>query len=324
MDSQIAVRAPRAVSRGFDPDILIGDWAAHMRELVAAGEMALATSSTYQRGMGKFMSWFATQHEYKTIGPRAIRSWKADMLRAGRRPSGVNTHLAGVKGFFRWAVADQRLAYNPTLDVKGAKVRGKRHKRDALTDAEVLRLLEQPDGSTAFGKRDRAILFLMAYTGLRTIEVHRARIGDLHTNGQLTLAIHGKGHVEADDVVYLVNSDLLTALYDWLAVHPRGDALDAPLFCGLGRRNTGKTLALRTLRSIIKGHYRAAGIRDPRKTAHSLRHTMVTNLIRHGVAPTKIMTVTRHRSLDTLIAYAHEVARDSDPAERYVDYGEND
>jgi integrase len=63
-----------------------------------------------------------------------------------------------------------------------------------------------------------------------------------------------------------------------------------------------------------------ADIRDPRKTAHNLRHTVVTNLIRHGVAPTRIMNVTRHQSLDTLLAYAHEVAREQDPAEGYVGY----
>lgn len=40
--------------------------------------------------------------------------------------------------------------------------------------------------------------------------------------------------------------------------------------------------------------------------------------------PTKIMAVTRHRSLDTLLAYAHEVDRDDDPAEAYVDYGNGD
>ena len=64
----------------------------------------------------------------------------------------------------------------------------------------------------------------------------------------------------------------------------------------------------------------AAGIRDPRKTTHSLRHSLVTNLIRHGVDPTKIATVTRHKSLDTLLAYAYEVARGADPAEAYVSY----
>ena len=48
---------------------------------------------------------------------------------------------------------------------------------------------------------------------------------------------------------------------------------------------------------------------------------MVTNLIQHGVAPTKIMSVTRHRSLDTLVGYAHTVEREKDPAEGYVRYG---
>jgi hypothetical protein len=48
----------------------------------------------------------------------------------------------------------------------------------------------------------------------------------------------------------------------------------------------------------------------------------VTNLIRHGVAPSKIQTATRHRSIDTLMIYAHDGDRERDPAEAYVDYGE--
>ena len=61
---------------------------------------------------------------------------------------------------------------------------------------------------------------------------------------------------------------------------PRGDDPDAPLFCGLGNRSRGGTLTTAWIR----------------------------------------MTVTRHKSLDTILAYAHEVDRDSDPGEGYVDY----
>lgn len=70
------------------------------------------------------------------------------------------------------------------------------------------------------------------------------------------------------------------------------------------------------------GREAADGIRDPRKTAHSMRHTFVTNLIRHGVAPSKIQTATRHRSIDTLMIYAYEVDRERDPAEAYISYGQ--
>lgn len=54
--------------------------------------------------------------------------------------------------------------------------------------------------------------------------------------------------------------------------------------------------------------------------ASNLHHSLVTNLIRHGVAPTAIMTVTRHKSLDTLMNNAHELARDDNPVEGLVDY----
>jgi site-specific recombinase XerD len=321
MATEMTVKAPRGLARSFDPAVLIGEWREDMRSRVEAGEMARNTAVTYRRGMAKFWTWFQGQDAYKNVGPRAIRSWFAHMRNAGRKPNGIATHYAGVRAFFAWAVAERGLAYNPCATVK-SKGGGKRHKRDPLSDAEVLRVLAQPDTSTPAGKRARGMLALMAYTGVRTIEVQRARVGDLRSNGKLKLYVHGKGHDEADEVVYLVHPDVVDAMYDWLAVHPRGDDLDAPLFCGLGNRNHGGALTTSWIRYMVKDLYRQAGIRDPRKTTHSLRHALVTNLIRHKVPAVKIMTVTRHKSLDTILTYAHEVDRDSDPAEGYVDYSD--
>lgn len=321
MIAPLTVLPPRGVARSFDPSEMLADWRADMQLRAEAGELAHNTLATYYRGMAKFLAWREAQG-VERIGPRAIRSWKAALLQDGRKPAGVNTLYAGVRAFFRWAVAEQGLAYDPTASVQGASRRGasRRHKRDVLTDAEVLRLLAQVDASTDLGKRDSALLHLLAYTALRTVEAQRARLEDLRTDKHLMLFVHGKGHAEADEPVYLVQPDLVAAMYDWLAVHPRGDDLSSPLFCGLGNRNKGGALTTRTLRGLVKAYYAAAGIRDPRKTTHSLRHTVVSNLIRHGVAPTKIMSVTRHRSLDTMLAYVHELERDADPAEGYVEY----
>jgi len=320
MSTELSVKAPRGLARRFEPDTLMAEWRADMAARADAGEISDSTVTTYARGMAKFWQWYEGQDTYTSLGPRAIRSWIAHMRAAGRRPGGVNTLYAGVRAFFVWAVAERGLAYNPTLGVPGAKADRRRHKRDPLSDHEVVRVLAQPDTSTSVGKRARAILTLMAYTGARTIEVQRAKIGDLHTNEKLKLYVHGKGQSDADEALYLVHPNVIDAMYAWLAVHPRGGELGAPIFCGLGGANKGGPLTTRTIRAIVKRAYRAAGIRDPRKTTHSLRHSLVTNLIRHGVPATKIMTVTRHRSLDTILAYAHEVDRDDDPAEGYVDY----
>jgi len=321
MAQNLQVIAPRGVARNFDAATMVGDWERDLQERVGAGELAATTATTYSRGMARFLAWLQ-DNEYGSLGPGVVRAWKASMLRAGHKPAGVNVFYAGVRHFFKWAVSERGLAYDPTAGVEGASRRGatRKHKREALSDAEVLRVLAQPDPSTPAGKRDRAMLMLMAYTGARSVEVQRATVGDLHSNGRLKLMVHGKGHTEADEELYLVHPDLVDAIYTWLAVHPHGGDLQAALFCGLGNRNAGGPLTMATIRHLVKGYYLAAGIRDPRKTAHSLRHSLVTNLIRRGVNPTKIMTVTRHKSLDTLLAYAHEVERDSNPAEGYVDY----
>lgn len=320
---ELQVVAPRGVARSFDADALVIDWQAHLGELVAAGEMAQATADTYARGMGKLLDWIG-ERETTRVGPQAIRAWKADMLARGLSPSTANVHLAGARCFFAWAVGERDLAYDPTNGVKSAARRGvsRRHKRDALTDAEVLRVLAQPATGSLRGARDRAMLHLMAYCGLRGVEVQRAQLGDLASNGHLRLNVRGKGGGgETTEPVYVVNPDALGALHDWLAVHPRRRELAAPLFCGLGNRNHGGALTMATIRRLVTGYYARAGVVGLRKSTHSLRHSLVTNLIRHNVAPTAIMAVTRHKSLDTLAGYAHEMERDANPAEALVDYG---
>lgn len=322
MASELTVLPPRGVSKTFDPAALLTEWQADLERRAAAGELAEATVQTYRRGMARFLAWTSAQN-LERIGPQAIREWKAALLREGHKPQGVNTFYCGVRSFFHWAVAERGLAYDPTAGVGGAsrQAQNRKHKREALTDDEVLRVLAQPDGATVEGKRDRAMLHIMAYTGARSVEVQRAVIGDLQTGDRLRLRVQGKGRAEADEALYLVNPALLDALYAWLAVHPRGADVRAPLFCGLGNRNPGGPLTMKTIRRLVKTYYKSAGVVDPRKTTHSLRHSLVTNLIRRKVPPTKIMTVTRHRSVDTLLVYAHEIDRDSDPAEAYVNYG---
>jgi len=321
---QVVLTAPRGVSRSFD-DTDIAEWIAELERRVQAGDMAATTATTYKQGVKVFRQ-YAIEHPGDRVGPALIRGWKAAMLKAGRKPQGVNILYAGVKHLFRWAMADNRIAYDPTRDTEGVKrsTVSRKHKREALTDNEVLAVLAQPDISTREGLRDRAMLMLMAYTGARSVEVQRATIKDLHSNGKTKLDIYGKGHTEPDDTLYLVNQGLIDAMTAWIKVHPRRYDLDAPLFCSLGNRNMGGPLDMSTIRRMVKGYYTMAGVLDPRKTTHSLRHSLVSNLIRRGVPPTKIMTVTRHKSIDTLLVYAHEVDRDTDPAEGYVDYGKTD
>lgn len=316
----LAVIQPSELAPSGDVSTMLKDWHDSLDLLVRAGDLARNSALAYERGAGKFLAWCAAAG-VESVTPDTLREWKAALLAEGRKPSTVNAWLAGVKKLFTWAVDARRLPYNPAQNVKGATRKGtnKKHARESLTDLEVRRVLAMPDRATAAGKRDLAILALMVYTGVRSVEIHRADLENLKTEGgQLVLYVMGKGHLEADELVVIANPAAQNALYDWLAV--RGQAA-GPLFTSLSDRSKGGRLCLRSLRGLVKHYYNLAGVRG-NKTAHSLRHTAITKVITKSGSLQKAQSVARHKSVETTMIYFHELDRLTNPGESFIEYGE--
>jgi site-specific recombinase XerD len=174
------------------------------------------------------------------------------------------------------------------------------------------------------GVRDRAMLTLMAYCGLRTVEVQRANIGNLKTQSdRMLLEVQGKGRKEADEVVVIPVSQE-HVIREWVShrLAMGNDNPEAPLFVSLSNRSRGSRLSPRSIRHIVKERFAQAGVVGDAKTTHSLRHSAITNAIRHGAKPLQVQSMARHSSFDTTLGYYHEEARTSDPAEDYVRYEE--
>lgn len=284
---------------------------------VRAGEIASNTALAYTRGADRFVSWSASNGRGAGLTD-SIREWKAALIESGAKPSAINTWLAGVRALFNWAAESQLIPYNPAKSIKGATRKGtkKRHARESLTDTEARRLLAMPDADTAQGKRDLAILSIMLYTAARGVELYRADLADLQTQGgRLVLFVQGKGRGEKDDFIVLSKAE--DALRDWLGV--RGSQAGA-LFTSLSNRSAGERLSLQAYRALIKDYMRLAGVQG-NKSTHSLRHTAITKAISQGVPLHKVSKgLARHASMDTTMIYIHEIDRLSDPAEDYITY----
>ncbi len=282
----------------------------------SAGEISANTRAAYLRGAEKFLTW-CEQNASGLETPDAVRSWKAALLSAGYKPATINAWLAGVKALGAWAQESRKLPYNPMAGTKGATRKGtnKHHERESLTSDEARRLLAITDVTTATGKRDAAIIALMLFTGLRTVEVYRADIADLATRGgRLVLMVQGKGHAEKDDFVILTG-EADDKIRSWLAA--RGSK-PGPLFVSLSNRSTFERLSLRALRDLVGREMRAAGVVG-NKTTHSLRHTAISTVARKaGVV--KASKLARHASIETTMIYIHELDRMTDPAEGYITY----
>jgi len=295
---------------------LIGLWEDALQLDAQAGQLSETSAAIYRRGMNRFYTWLFTQN-VDVVSPTVIKQWMA-AEKDLHKPSSVNTWYAGVKRFFTWAVGEGLLLNNPTEGVKNVKRRGtnKRHLRDALTDREVLRILAAPDRSTDAGKRDYAILCLMAFCALRQIEVQRLDVDDLSTvDGLPVLRITGKGAEDDDEIAVIAHPRAQDAIYEWLAVHPT-DA--GAMFVALGNRSRNVRLSLRSIRGLVKGYYKSAGVKNGKKTTHSLRHSAITKVAKKDIM--KAQQVARHVNINTTMIYVHEADRLDDPGEAFIDY----
>lgn len=288
---------------------------------LASLDLSEDTRLAYRVSLVKFVQWLAEKElTLADLDVEVIREWRDSL--DGAAAATVNLRLTAVRSFLGWLKAQGLLAVNLAAEVKGRKRKGttRSHRRDMLTNGEVGMVLATCDPNTAAGIRDHAILSLMAFCALRTVEVHRANVGDLSTKDErLVLWVHGKGHDEQDDFVVLPGA-AERAVRHWLAVRP-GKPGD-PLFVSLSPRNAGERLSRAALRAMVLARYKAAGVvgAGETKSTHSLRHSAITNAIRHGATPMQAQALARHENLNTTMIYYHEMGRTTNPAEDLIDY----
>ena len=315
----LVLKEPGKINSNADVRELANRWLEFLDLQVRAGELSPVTRQTYRIGLNKFLDWVAQR---SSVSDEVIREWIASLRDENRMPMTINTWLAGVRSFFAWAFRNRHLPYNPTTGIHGAKRLGasKQHRRDALTDREVMRVLSMPDLKTAEGKRDAALLTAMAYCAARQSDLQRADLDDLRTTSKhLVLAVRGKGRREKDELLVLAHPDAENAMRDWLVA--RGDEPGA-LFVSMSRRSKGARLSLRAIRGIVKQYYKQAGVQGARKTTHSLRHTAITNAVKHNAPIQKVQAMARHANIATTMIYYHETERVENPAEQFICYDE--
>ena len=160
-------------------------------------------------------------------------------------------------------------------------------------------ILAATDRSTPTGRRDYAILLLLARLGLRAGEIVALELGDIRwRSGELV--IHGKGQM-VEHVPLL--SDIGEALSRYLH-EDRGTSASRRVFLRMWAPHVGLT-GPGAIGHIVRLAFVRAGFRPScRGAAHLFRHGLATMMIRHGASMTEIAEVLRHRSQDSTAIYA--------------------
>lgn len=165
----------------------------------------------------------------------------------------------------------------------------------AMTAAEVQRLLDSVDRSSAVGIRDFAIMMLVARLGLRSIEVARLELRDVDWRAG-ELIVRGKGRRQ--DRLPLP-TEVGEALVAYLSGgrNPEG-ARQLFLTCRAPRGPIRADL----VGDVVERTCLRAGL--PHVGPHRLRHALAGELLRQGAGLLAISQVLRHQDLATTALYA--------------------
>jgi integrase len=164
-----------------------------------------------------------------------------------------------------------------------------------LDAAVISRLLASCDRGTITGRRDFAILTVLARLGLRGAEVAALGLADVDWRGG-QVAIRGKGsRIERLPLPADVGEAMAAYL---IAGRPRCAA--RAVFCTV--RAPYQQLTPAAIRAIMGRACRRAGL--PRAGAHRLRHSLATEMLRAGASLPEVGQVLRHRSQLATSVYA--------------------
>ncbi len=167
-----------------------------------------------------------------------------------------------------------------------------------LQPGQAQQVLNQCDRRTAQGRRDYAILLLLARLGLRACEIVNLTLDDIHWQvGEIS--IQGKGNRSA---LLPLPPDVGKAVADYLKKdRPTCSTRSVFIRMKAPRRGFANSEAIST---IVARTLKKAGIDSPHTGAHLFRHTLATEMLRRGATLTEIALLLRHSSINTTTLYA--------------------
>jgi site-specific recombinase XerD len=224
----------------------------------------------------------------------AVRDYKTHMKTVLHRAANtVNAHLTALDHFFT------QLGLGPAIVRRDDAPKLAPRALDARQQKRYLRAVERRPLA-----RDRAIGRLLFYSGLRIAELVALDDNDVPLSARKGKVIVRSGKGEDSREVPLLDTTARTSVTEWRTDRATWPGADTPALF-LNRR--GGRLTTRAVDQLMDELATDADIVDEAGalalTAHILRHTLATNLLRAGVDIVVVAELLGHARLDTTRRY---------------------
>lgn len=265
---------------------------------------SVKTVQNYDHYLSRFFT-YAGAKKPVDITERAVRDFR---LWLNRQPGAKNSeetmkkttqnyYLISLRSFLKFLAKSGVKSLAPEK-IELAKT-GERQ-LELLTEAELMRLLDAPEGADEKSLRDKAILELLFSTGLRVSELCSLN-RDHFQSGRDEFSVRGKGGKVR---LVFISDTAKTVVNGYLK---KRDDVEEALFVSFPgkKKNASPTrLTSRSIERIVRHYATVCGI-GGKVTPHVIRHSFATDLLRNGADIRSVQTMLGHANVATTQIYTH-------------------
>ncbi len=320
MTSSNSPEFPDPFESEFEEDDIFRAFSRFVQIHIAQGDATDDTIRAYYREIDFWTQW-CQRHNVDVANARRIHieMYREEMKQQGLRINTRSHKLSIVRRFYDSAVEAGLRDNNPAAGVRGGKDQTPgEEKIKSLTGAALSRLLGVIPTDTLVGKRDRAIVALMAIHGLRRVEIERMDEDSLLIQEDM-VSIEVKGKANRIRQVYL-RPDTYRVITDYLMhKHEAGFVAEGPCFVSLSNRSRGQRISRRSLNEIVDYYLSEASLKRVGVSCHALRHTFGTLSISGGAKVEDLKNAMGHVEIESTELYVKAVARVENNPANFID-----
>ena len=280
------------------------------------------TRRAYRTDLQEFMAFVGIHQpeDLRQVTRGHVLAWRKTLEQRELTGNTIRRKLASISSLYEYLCERNAVQSNPVDGVKRPPVESHEGATPALGDGQVRQLLKLPAGEGLKQKRDRALLSVLFYHGLRREEVATLKVSSIHhRRGVPTLRVHGKG----SKTRYIpLHPGTHRLLLDYLEASGHGSDPNGALFRRVHRggnwaHHRAEALRPNGIYKVMCGYSQQLGIPGH---PHVARASAATNALENGADIAEVQEWLGHADISTTRIYDRRRRRPEDSPTYKVSY----
>jgi len=252
------------------------------------------TLTSYKTDLNQFFLFLKKEFgilDLSSVTFKMIRNWISHLLESGLKSVSVNRKISSIKSYFKFIEMSGFSDYNPTLKITSPKT--SKRLPVFIEKNNIDNLLDNNFFNNDFeGRRDKLIIELFYFTGIRLSELLNIKISDINFNNT-SVKVLGKRNKER---LIPLNFELSQNLKNFISQNN----LSKFLFTDINHKKLYSKKVYR-----IVNYYISKVSSLKKRSPHILRHSFATHMLNNGADINAIKELLGHANLSATQIYTH-------------------